>query len=215
MWIAELWRYPVKSMAGERLEVAEVREDGIAGDRVVHVESADGRVLTARTRHRLLGHAAVLGEDGRPRVDGRLWVEASVARDVEAAAGPGARLVRYDGEERFDVLPLLVGTDGAIEALGEDGRRLRPNLVIGGVEGLAERGWEGGILRVGEVVIGVHSLRQRCIMTTFHPDTLAQDTGVLRRINRDFGGRVALNCFVIEGGTLRVGDPVELIPGTD
>jgi len=215
MWIAELWRYPVKSMAGERLEVAEVREDGIAGDRVVHVASAEGRVLTARTRHRLLGHAAVLGADGEPRVDGRPWTDAGVARDVEAAGGGGARLVRFDGEERFDVLPLLVATDGAIEALGEDGRRLRPNLVIGGVEGLAERGWEGGILRVGEVVIGVHSLRQRCIMTTFHPDTLAQDTGVLRRINREFGGRVALNCFVIEGGTVRVGDPVELIPGDD
>jgi uncharacterized protein YcbX len=212
MWIAELWRYPVKSMAGERLEVAEVRADGIAGDRVVHVEDAHGRVLTARTRHLLLGHGTVLGADGEPRVDGRRWTDAGVARDVEAAAGSGARLVRFEGEERFDVLPLLVATDGAIEALGEDGRRLRPNVVVGGVEGLAERTWEGAVLRSGGVAIGVHTLRQRCIMTTFHPDTLAQDTGVLKRINRHFGGRMALDCFVIEGGTLRVGDPVELIP---
>jgi hypothetical protein len=42
-------------------------------------------------------------------------------------------------EARFDVLPLLVATDGAIAALGEDGRRLRPNVVVGGVDG-----WRSG-----------------------------------------------------------------------
>ena len=81
--------------------------------------------------------------------------------------------------------------------------------MIGGVPGLAERSWEGGWLVIGEVRIGVQDLRQRCIITTFDPDTLEQDTNVLRRINREFGGRVALNCFVAHGGTIGVGDPVE------
>lgn len=211
MWIAELWRYPVKSMGGERLATVELREDGIVGDRVVHVSSAKGRVVTSRTRPRLLGHHATLGADGEPLVDGRPWAATDVVRDVEAAAGPGAQLVRYDGVERFDILPLLVATDGAIAAFGHDGRRLRPNLVIGGVPGLAERDWEGKFLRVGEAVIGIQDLRQRCIMTTFDPDTLAQDTGVLRRIQREFGGTLALNCYVVRGGTLRLGDPVELL----
>ena len=31
--IAELWRYPVKSMGGERLDAAEVLGGGIVGDR--------------------------------------------------------------------------------------------------------------------------------------------------------------------------------------
>ena len=212
MWIAELWRYPVKSMAGERLERATLGNDGIAGDRVVHVVSAHGRVVTARTRPRLLGHHAVLGPDGEPLVDGRPWRSPEVARDVEAAADPGARLVRDDGLERFDVLPLLVATDGAVAAFGHDGRRLRPNIVIGGVPGLAERDWENHVLRAGETRIGVHSLRQRCVMTTFDPDTLAQDVDVLRGIHRDFGGKIALNCYVVRGGTLAVGDPVELLP---
>lgn len=211
MRVAELWRYPVKSMAGERLTVAEVTESGIRGDRVVHVRSAKGQVVTSRTRPRLLGHRAVLGPDGEPLVDGRPWASPEVTHDVEAAAGPAAHLMRYEGSERFDVLPLLVATDGAIAAFGYDGRRLRPNIVIGGVEGLAERTWEGKFLRAGEVVIGIQDLRGRCIMTTFDPDTLAQDVSVLRRIQQEFDGTMALNCYVVRGGTLRLGDPVELV----
>src|SRR5258705_330578 len=76
------------------------------------------------------------------------------AAAIRAAAGEEAEAVRYTGPERFDVLPLLVATDGAIEALGYDQRRLRPNILIGGVPGLAERDWPGFALRSGEVVIG-------------------------------------------------------------
>jgi len=212
MHVAELWRYPVKSMAGESLTRAEIRADGIVRDRVVHVRGAHGRVVTARTRPRLLGHRATLGPDGEPLVDGRPWRASEVAQDVIAAVGPGARLVRDDGVERFDVLPLLVATDGAIRALAADRRRLRPNIVVAGVEGLAERTWEGRQLKIGEVVIGVQDLRQRCIMTTFHPDSLEQDVDVLRRINREFDGRLALNCYVVSPGAVAVGDPVELVP---
>src|SRR5206468_6293277 len=107
---------------------------------------------------------------------------------VREAAGPDARLARYDGRERFDVLPLLVATDGAIAALGVDGRRLRPNIVVEGVEGLAERAWPGRRLRIRDVLIAVEKLRGRCVMTTFDPDTQAQDPSVLKRIVAEFGG---------------------------
>jgi len=103
MFVGELWRYPVKSMAGEPLLEAEIRKDGIVGDRLVHVRSAAGRVVTSRTRPRLLGHRATLSAAGEPLVDGRPWSSPEVARDVEQAVGQGARLVRYEGVERFDV----------------------------------------------------------------------------------------------------------------
>jgi hypothetical protein len=209
--VAELWRYPVKSLAGEPLQHAEVTPDGIAGDRVVHVRDGHGRVTTARTRHRLLGLHATLGADGEPLVEGRPWTSEAAAADVRAAAGPEAVLVRYDGRERFDVLPLLVATDGALAQLGVDHRRLRPNIVIAGVEGLAERTWPGRRLRIGDVVIGVAKLRARCVMTTFDPDTLVQDVGVLRRIATEFGGRMALDCDVLHGGCAAVGDEVTLV----
>lgn len=212
MRIAEIWRYPVKSMAGERLEAVLVTGAGLEGDRVVHVAGPGGHVITSRTHPRLLGLRGGLGPDGEPLVDGRPWRSTDSARAVHVAAGPEARLVRHDGPERFDVLPLLIGTDGALARLGVDHRRLRPNIVIGGVEGLAERSWPGRRIRIGEVIASVAQLRSRCVMTTFDPDTQIQDLSVLRRIASEFGGRMALDCGVVQGGRVAVGDPVELLP---
>ena len=210
MHVAEIWRYPGKSMAGEQLDRARIGPLGIEGDRIVHVENGDGHVITSRTHHRLLGHHAALNESGDPMVDGLLWSNPKLRTDVEAIVGPGARLVHDDSSDRFDVLPLLVATDGAIASFGRDGRRLRPNLVISGVEGLAERSWPGQCLHIGGVVIGIQDLRGRCIMTTFDPDSLKQDRQVLTDIVRRFEGTLALNCFVIRGGDIQVGDRVEL-----
>jgi len=209
--VAELWRYPVKSLAGERLQRAEVTPNGIVGDRIVHVRDARGRVITARTRPRLLALHATLDPDGEPLIDGRLWAAPESAAAVREAAGAGTTLARYEGPERFDVLPLLVATDGAIAALGVDGRRLRPNIVIGGVAGVAERQWPARRLRIGDVVISMEKLRGRCVMTTWDPDTQVQDLSVLRRIVDDFDGTMALDSAVISGGTIAVGDPVELL----
>jgi uncharacterized protein YcbX len=207
--LAEIWRYPVKSMAGEQLDEVEITEDGIPGDRVIQVRDAHGRTITSRSRPRLLLHHATFGPDG-PRVDGRAWNDPDVARDVEEAAGPGTHLVGDETLDRFDVLPLLVATDGAVEFLGYDRRRFRPNLLIADVPGLAERDWEGQHLHVGDAVIRVVSLRQRCIMTTFDPDTAAQDTEVLLRIHRELDGFFALDCDILRPGRIRVGAPVEV-----
>lgn len=213
MKLTEMWRYPVKTMAGEKLQRAGVGPLGIEGDRVVRVEDARGRVITSRSHPRFLGRKATLGPDGEPLVDGRPWSSPEVAAAVAEIGGSGAKLKRYDGIERFDVLPLLVATDGAIAAFGHDHRRLRPNLVIGGVEGLSEREWPGGCLRIGEVLIGIQDLRLRCIMTAYDPDTLVRDKEITRGIYRRFDGKLALNCFVIEGGEIAVGDEVQLARG--
>jgi uncharacterized protein len=133
MWVAEIWRYPVKSLAGEQLEYAEVHADGIFGDRRVLVyDEQSGRLITSRTHPRLLGLRGTLDPDGVPLINGHPWDDVEPARAVMAAAGEHARLIRWDGMERFDVLPLLVATDGALEVFGHDRRRLRPNIVIGG-----------------------------------------------------------------------------------
>lgn len=211
MNIAEIWRYPVKTMAGEKLQRAMLGIDGLEGDRIVHVEDARDRIITSRSHPRLLGHKGTLGPNGEVLVDGRPWNSPEVTADVVAIAGQGARLIAFDGLERFDVLPLLIATDGAIAAFGHDHRRLRPNLVIGGVSGLAERNWPGTALRIGKVLIGVQDLRLRCIMTSYDPDTQVKDKEITREIYRRFEGKLALNCFVIEGGEISTGDQVELV----
>lgn len=209
MHVAGLWRYPVKSLAGEPLSATPLTAEGIPGDRVVHVAGPHGP-LTGRTRHGLLTIPASTGADGQSEVAGHPWRSAAAASIVRAAAGPAAELVAYTGSERFDVLNLLVATDGAVAAFGHDLRRLRPNLLIGGVPADAETTWPGHTLTVGDAVIGVYAVRQRCVVTTIDPDTGAQDLDVLRHIRRRFDHRLGLDCWVIQPGQVRVGDLVSL-----
>ena len=176
---------------------------------MVHVRGPEG-VRTSRRQYRLLGLHATLGSDGEPLVDGLPWSSTEILDRVRDAAGDDATIVRYDGPERFDVLPLLVATDGAVAEFGRDVRRLRPNIVIGGVPGRAEADWEGATIHIGDAVILLDSLRARCPMTTVDPDTLERDPEVLRDIARRFRGRLALNAEVLAPGTISVGDPVRI-----
>jgi uncharacterized protein YcbX len=210
MHVAGLWRYPVKSLRAEPLDVAELTLDGVAGDRRVHVRG-DRQPLTGRSRHQLLTIPAGTGPDGQALVAGHRWDSPDAAAVIRAHAGPDARLAAYDGPERFDIANLLVATDGEVAELGADIRRLRPNILIGGVDAGEERGWPGRALAIGDVVIGVLKVRARCVVTTIDPDSGAQDVEVLRTINAEFGGEIALDSWVIAAGTVRLGDPVALV----
>jgi uncharacterized protein YcbX len=212
MWVQEIWRYPVKSMAGESLQTAELTVSGVDGDRILQVRNASGRIVTSRTRPLLLRHRATMNSDGAVFVDDQPWNAETVARGVEAAAGEGARLIPGEPEQRFDILPLLVATDGMLTATGYDWRRFRPNLIIGGVTGLSERQWEGSQLRIGPVLIAMEDLRTRCIMTTFDPDSGKQDLGVLLHIQEEFNGQLGLNSYIVTPGRIAVGDKVTVIP---
>jgi uncharacterized protein len=212
--VSQLWRYPVKSLRGEALESTDLTADGVPGDRVVHVAGARGP-LTGRTRHGLLTVEASTGADGVPLVDGHRWDSDEAAEIIRSHAGPDARLVADSSPQRFDVLSLLVATDGAVERFGHDVRRLRPNLVLSGIDADAEPGLPGRALRIGDALVGVFSVRARCIVTSIDPDTGAQDLEVFRRIRDVFDGELALNCWVLRPGTVSVGDAVTIVPLTE
>jgi uncharacterized protein YcbX len=212
LYVKGLWRYPVKTLAGEAVESALLTPMGIPGDRIVHVRGPEG-VRTSRRHYLLLGLRGTLDPDGKPLVNGLAWTSPEALALVKRAAGDDAWLEAYDGAERFDILPLLVATDGAVAEFGRDVRRLRPNILIGGVAGMDEIRWPGHELHIGDAVVRLDSLRGRCPMTTVDPDSLERDPEVLKDIGRRFGGRLALNADVARPGTIRVGDPVTLVPG--
>lgn len=211
MRLLEIWRYPVKSMAGERLRSTRVETGGIPGDRRLVVVGANGRLATARRYPKLLGLHATTAPDGQVLVDGEPWASPEVTAKVEKAVGPGAMIVPVGEREGFDILPLLVATDGAVDSLGLDRRRFRPNLFLGEVPGLAERAWEGKTLAIGEARIFLDSLRGRCVMTTFDPDSQAQDPSVLRRIVQEMDGTLGLNAEVATPGEMAEWDFAEIL----
>jgi uncharacterized protein YcbX len=212
MHVAELWRYPVKSMKGEQLQEAEISPLGIPGDREVAViREINGRFLTSRTQPALLGLQGSLDQAGNATINGFPWNSPAADELVNQTAGQPVRLESTPHPQAFDILPLLIATDGTISSLGIDRRRLRPNILIAGVDGLNERDWPGMVIAIGPVRIRAVKLRERCVMTTFDPDSQVQDKSVLIRIIRDLDGTAALDCSVIEPGRIRVGDEVRLV----
>jgi len=86
MRVLELWRHPVKSLQGERLEEAAIVPDGLAGDREWGIrDKATGNVLTGRREPLLLLASSRLLADGRPEMtlpDGRRLTGATAETDA-------------------------------------------------------------------------------------------------------------------------------------
>jgi MOSC domain-containing protein len=212
MHVSEIWRYPVKSLKGERLNEAEITKFGIPGDRQIAViRTINGRFLTSRSRPKLLALQGSINTDGVPTINGHRWDSAEALQLVREAASEAVTLQQIPAPQAFDVLPLLVATDGAARYLNIDHRRLRPNIFLADVAELEERNWPGHIIAIGDVCIHAEKLRDRCVMTTFDPDTQAQDPSVLLRIVRELDGSTALDSSVISPGKIRVGDRAQII----
>jgi uncharacterized protein YcbX len=231
--VAELWRYPVKSLQGERLTRAEVGPEGLAGDRQWALfDTATGYGLTARRLPDLLFLTGRLRADGRAEVvlpDGSVtsddavlsgWLGRPVALRA-AAEAPGERLyenpdeVGEAGEYDWDTFP---GARGAFHdssrtrvslvstgTLGTwDRRRFRANVVL---EGAGEDALVGRRVRLGGAELDVVKQVDRCVMVTRpQPGGIGRDTGVLKTIHRERDGCLAIGALVARAGTVAQGD---------
>ena len=212
MHVSEIWRYPVKSLKGERLNETEITKFGIPGDRQIAViRTINGRFLTSRSRPKLLALQGSINANGVPTINGHPWDSPEALQLVLEAAGEPATLQKIPAPQAFDVLPLLVATDGAARYLNIDHRRLRPNILLADVPELEERNWPGRTIAIGDARIYAEKLRDRCVMTTFDPDTQAQDPSVLLRIVRELDGSTALDSSVITPGKIHLGDQAQII----
>jgi uncharacterized protein YcbX len=93
MHVSQLWRYPVKSLAGEQVSTLSLAADGVEGDRAWGIlDRADGRILTGRREPPLLFATARSGSDGLPCItlpDGRELMGPGSATDEALSAWLG------------------------------------------------------------------------------------------------------------------------------
>ena len=85
--VAGLWRYPVKTLAGEHLSATTIGPQGIPGDRIVRVLGPEG-VRTSRRHYRLLGLRGTSDANGHPLVDGHV----GGVHGLDEVDWPGAEL---------------------------------------------------------------------------------------------------------------------------
>jgi uncharacterized protein YcbX len=236
--VLELWRYPVKSLHGERLDAAEVSAEGIAGDRQWALFDLDtGFGLTARRVPDLLfASSRVRADEGVDVVlpDGTVTDDDGVLSDwlgrrvelrraaplSEGAVGPTYETPVDDEAPDRDDWDLWQGAAGPFH----DSPRIRLSLVSTGtlgswdrrrfranvvLDGAGEEEWEGREATLGAVRLRFGRPIERCVMTTRpQPGGIARDTSVLKTIHRDRGGLLAVRAAVLASGTVRVGDTV-------
>ncbi|MGH9971484.1 MAG: MOSC domain-containing protein [Pyrinomonadaceae bacterium] len=303
--VQQIWRHPVKSMAGERLEACTVRPLGIQGDRgwalrdernreitngkriplimqcaaqyrsepadglipTVDITFPDGTTTSSEDRHVNSRLSEVLGKEVT------LWpLQPATNKTHYRRADPSARIAglvsRLPGFRSllpkmasfgsmnialrevfsrepdepipdistlpaevleftsplgtyFDAFPINVLTTASLETMASlnptavwDVRRFRPNFLIktnDEIRGLAEAGWAGRTLRVGEVQFNCEIPTARCGMTTHGHSGLPKDPSVLRSIVKDADQNLGVYASVVQGGGISIGDEVELI----
>jgi uncharacterized protein YcbX len=210
--VAQLWRYPVKSMAGEPLEAADVYWYGIRGDRryaLVQPElpHSDFPWLTIRERAELVGYRPRLLTPERPD-DSRVAVRTPDGEELDVVDLADRLHVRSIKLKRgaFDSAPLsLIG----LGTMGDlDPRRFRMNIVVDASGEYAEDAWIGHTLRIGGLRMRVDRPDSRCVIITTDPDTGERDPAILKELGRTHNACAGVYGSVVEPGRVAVGDEV-------
>jgi uncharacterized protein YcbX len=234
--VREIWRYPVKSMGGERLEQATVGEQGITGDRAWGVrDEVTGMILTARREPRLLMAQAAL-PDGSPVItveggrqlatSGELsdWLDRPVEL-VSARIGPGTFENPRDIDNEDDWVSWqspngsfhdsssCVSIVSTASLAGYEQQRFRINLIVDGADSeLDESMLEGRDATIGSVGLHVRKPITRCIIVARAQPGITADLGVLKRVIRERDNIMGIGARAYREGTLAVGDVVHPLP---
>jgi MOSC domain-containing protein len=235
--VAGLWRWPVKSMAGESVDALRVDGRGAGGDRthaVLHEHKGARKPLTAREAPRLLAwqarypfninggvdparppFAIVTAPDGRSFRWGDPRLKHALADDL----GRPVEMLRDEHGIQDLARSLLITTEASLQALGEelggpvDLRRFRPNLHLDvDVPGWDDLTWEGRemVFARGVRLRFLHPC-ERCAIPTRHPDTQIKWPGLLRHLHDTHAQCFGVNARVITGGRIEAGEAFELL----
>ncbi len=235
--VAALWRYPVQSLRGERVETLIVGTEKSVGDRGYGIfdPEAGHIAISARGKRRwrplVTWSARYLAE---PQADAPLppveigFDDGSKLRsdapdvDAQLAARLGwdAKFVRIaDSVPAYKHAPIHALTSATLETLHRlhpAGRfeppRFRPNLFIEteARDGFVESDWLGRQLSVGGTRLKIDEHTVRCVMTTLPQGDLPQDAGILATVTEANRQHAGVYCGVTQPGTMRLDDPVIL-----
>jgi uncharacterized protein YcbX len=243
--VEAIYRYPVKSIGGERLETAEVGWHGIEGDRRLAFRRMDDRSgfpwLSASKVPELLLFAPRCRE-GDAREDGAqrslpTHIRTPDGREIpvfgeELAAEVGRRYgapvemmkLKHGIFDEASISVIAVDTVREISRLAgrsPDVRRFRPNVVVRLLrpEPFQEDEWVGGVLSFGEgadaPAITVTMRDVRCSMLNLDPDSAGPAPEMLKAVVRVHQNTAGIYGVVTRIGRLTVGQTIFLSAATE
>jgi len=241
--VEALFRYPVKSMAGQLLEVANLGWHGVEGDRRLALRRPDDRGgfpwLTASKLPELI---LFTPQHHEPAAAGSLPTHIRTPDGEELAVfGPelAAEIGRRHGStvemmhlDRgiFDEAPISLITSATVSEVSRlaahrpDVRRFRPNILISSLRSVpfAEDDWVGGVLSFRELLdasegpaITITNRDERCSMVNLDPESARPSAEVLKAIVRERDNKAGVYGTVTRRGRLAVGQSVFFEPAAD
>ena len=232
--VEAIFRYPVKSMGGERLEVADMGWHGIDGDRRLAFRRLDDRSgfpwLSASKLPDLVRYAPLRRDDDPDDLpthirapDGRelpVFGE-ELAAEVGRRHGAPVQMMRlkhgiYDEACISVIASETVNEIGRLAGRSLDVRRFRPNVVVYLTRpgAFQEDEWVGGVLSFGEEddgpAISVTMRDVRCSMVNLDPDSASPAPEVLKAVVRANQNKAGVYGTIIRVGLVAVGQTVFL-----
>jgi uncharacterized protein YcbX len=238
--VEAIFRYPVKSMRGERLESANLGWYGIEGDRRLAFRRMDDRSgmpwLTASKLPDLVlfapRHAQAGAEGDLPThvrtPDGQempVFGE-DLAAEVGRRHGAPVQMMQLR-HGIFDEASISVIASDTVREIGRlagrsfdvqslDVRRFRPNVVIRLLRSVPfqEDEWLGGMLSFGEgddaPAVAVTMRDERCSMVNLDPDSASPAPEVMKAVVRANQNHAGIYGAVTRIGRLAVGQTISL-----
>jgi MOSC domain-containing protein len=233
--VEAIFRYPVKSMAGEQLDVANLGWHGLDGDRRLAFRRMDDRSgfpwLTASNLPDLLLFAPQRREDGArgdlpthirtPDGEEMPVFREDLAFEVGRRYGAPVQIMQLR-HGIFDEASISVIASDTVREIGRlagrslDVRRFRPNVVVRLLRPapFQEDEWVGGMLSFGEgdetPAIAVTMRDERCSMVNLDPDSASPAPGVMKAVVRANQNNAGIYGAVTRTGRLAVGQTIFL-----
>ncbi|HUO83638.1 MAG TPA: MOSC N-terminal beta barrel domain-containing protein [Thermoanaerobaculia bacterium] len=235
--VEALFRYPVKSMSGELLEVANLGWHGLDGDRRLAFRRTDDRsgfpwliasklpelILFAPQRREPAAGENLPTHVRTPEGEELAVFGQELATEVGRRHGSPVEMM-YLSRGIFDeasvsvITSTTVGEVGRLAAQRADVRRFRPNILIKSLRSVPfeEDDWVKGVLSFGEsneaAAIAITNRDERCSMVNFDPDSARTAAGVLKAIVRVRDNKVGVYGTTTTRGRLAVGQPIFFEP---
>ncbi len=227
--VVGLWRYPVKSMAGEPLAEVDVSWFGLAGDRRWafvrnDVPQSGFPWFTLRDRGDLNHFHPSFVDASKPDKSATVVrTPSGVTFDVTdpaLAAEITSNDVRVIKNDRgvFDTFPISLISTQTIAQLGSAVERdlgvarFRPNILVEAIDGVPypEDEWVGVVLTIGGLRMRVDKRDGRCAVITIDPLTAEREPGILRTVARDRQGCLGVYGTTVAPGRVALNDSVVL-----
>ncbi len=205
--VAEVWRYPIKSMGGERVRAVYAAPRGLRGDRRLAFSSSGAPVgkpmLSGEERHRML----------------RCTARFLFAPETDAPVEPVCvEVTTHTGERLRAAAPALMslGTLGQLsDEMGfpVEPARFRENILLDlpGFDGFGEDAFVGRTLRIGEAEIAIKERDPRCRIITVDPATGALLPELMKLVAREHESKAGVYGVAVVPGIVAEGDPVLLL----